>query len=99
MTVEFLTIVASFVAGTVLGLVFFWGLWVTVDRIGHSQRPAARMLASIFLRFGLTLLAFYLFARYGDWQQLLAAALGFITARPFVVGMVMRRNRRGESRP
>lgn len=99
MTAEILAIVASFLAGALLGLVFFWSLWATVEGLGHSQRPAARVLVSVFLRFGLTLLVFYLFARYGDWPQLLAAALGFVTARPFVVRTITRRGGRGESRP
>jgi F1F0 ATPase subunit 2 len=84
----FLLLMASGVAGVLLGLVFFWGLWVTVNRIKAAGHPAILMLGSMLLRFALVLAAFYLLARYGGWEHLLAAVAGFTLLRIFLVWRV-----------
>jgi F1F0 ATPase subunit 2 len=94
-----LTITASFVGGALLALAFFWGLWITVAGLPQAPRPAARLLFSGLLRLGMILLVFYLVARYGDWRQLPAAAVGFVTMRLVVVRMITRRASRGGSAP
>jgi len=82
---ELLQLPAAFMAGLLLGVLFFWGLWITVHRLDRAPHPARRMLASYVLRFALVLAAFYFLVRYGDWQQLLAAVAGFTLARIIVV--------------
>lgn len=68
-------------AGAVLGVIFFWGLWETVKRLGHSSHPAVWMLASMSIRFALVLLGFYAMARYGGWEHLLVGLIGFTLPR------------------
>ena len=72
------------VAGVVLGLVFFGGLWWTVRRGLSSPRPALWFFCSLVVRVVLTLGGIYLLA--GDqWQRLLAIMLGFWLARAVVL--------------
>ena len=54
------TLVAALLAGAVLGLVFFGGLWWTVRRGVTSPRPALWFVASLVVRLALTLVGIYL---------------------------------------
>jgi F1F0 ATPase subunit 2 len=82
---QWLFLLGASLAGILLGLIFFQGLWRTIKRLPATSRPALWMLGSLMLRFGLTLGLFYLLARYGGWQPVLAAALGFTLARFVIV--------------
>ena len=74
--------------GVVLGVMFFGGLWWTVQRAVASQRVAQWFFASLVLRTGIALGGFYLVC--GDnWQRWLAALLGFVVAR-FLVARLIR---------
>ncbi len=77
------TLVAALLAGAVLGLVFFGGLWWTVRRGVTSPRPALWFVASLVVRLALTLVGIYLVSG-GAWQRLLACLLGFWLARMWV---------------
>lgn len=72
--------VPAVVAGLLLGIMFFAGLWLTLRKAICSRRPARWLLGSWFLRTGLALSGFYLVAN-GHWQRLLACLLGFVIAR------------------
>lgn len=76
-----LPLILSAITGTLLGLVFFQGLWITVRRLEQTRHPIVWMLGSLLLRFGLVLAGFFLLARQGDWTLLLAAVAGFTLAR------------------
>lgn len=80
-----LLLVASCTAGALLGVIFFWGLWTTLKRLGRERSTAVLLLGSLVLRFGLVLGGFYLLARYAGWEHVLAAALGFTLSRILVV--------------
>ncbi|HEU4718981.1 MAG TPA: ATP synthase subunit I [Bacteroidia bacterium] len=87
MTVLFsLTIV--FVAGIILGVIFFGGLWLTVTKGMRTALPGLVFLLSFFLRTGIVLPGFYFLAA-GDWKKMLAGIAGFILAR-FLVMSVTR---------
>ena len=77
---ETLTLVLAWVAGLVLGAIFFGGLWWTVRKGVSSQRPALWFFGSLLLRMGIALAGFYFVAR-GDWERLLLCLLGFVMAR------------------
>lgn len=72
-----------FLAGGLLGMMFFAGLWWTIQRCLVSPHPARWLLGSLLLRTGLSLMGFYLVAD-GDWQRLLLCLLGFVMARLLV---------------
>ncbi|MBK5269814.1 MAG: ATP synthase subunit I, partial [Bacteroidia bacterium] len=56
---EVLYRILVFIAGLVLGTLFFGGLWFTVKKSVASKRPALWIFSSFFLRIGLTLIGFY----------------------------------------
>jgi F1F0 ATPase subunit 2 len=83
---EFFSLAAASVAGLLLGVMFFGGLWWTVRAGVTSRRPALWFLGSLVLRMSITLAGFHLVG--GEhWQALVACLLGFITARSIVNGL------------
>jgi len=73
----------AWLAGLLLGGIFFGGLWWTVRKSLSSQRPALWLLPSLLLRMSITLAGFY-FVSDGHWQRWLLCLLGFIMARLIV---------------
>ena len=80
---ELLVGVLAWLAGLLLGGIFFGGLWWTVRKSVSSQRPALWLLPSLLLRMSITLAGFY-FVSDGHWQRWLLCLLGFIMARLIV---------------
>lgn len=74
------------IAGGLLGLLFFGGLWWTVRRAVASPRPALWVGGSLLLRMAGVATGFVLVSA-GDWRRLLACLLGFWAARWLVVRM------------
>jgi F1F0 ATPase subunit 2 len=74
----------AFLAGLALGLVYFGGLWLTVQRLPTSRRPGLLAALSLFLRLGFVLGGFYL-VMGGRWQRLLACLGGFLLLRALSV--------------
>jgi F1F0 ATPase subunit 2 len=83
---ETLTLVLAWVAGGVLGTMFFGGLWWTVRKGVSSKKPALWFFGSLLLRMSIALAGFY-FVSGGHWDRLLACLLGFVVAR-FIVTRV-----------
>ncbi len=81
---ETISMILAFVAGIVLGVIFFGVLWLTVKKSMTSKIPALWVLGSFFFRIGITLLGFYFIAG-GNWQRLLVCLGGFIIARFIVI--------------
>ena len=77
---ETLTLVLAWVAGGLLGALFFGGLWWTVRRGVSSPRPALWFFGSLVLRMSIVLAGFY-FVGGGQWKRLAACLLGFVIAR------------------
>ena len=81
---ETLTLVLAWMAGGLLGTIFFGGLWWTVRQGLSSPQPALWFLGSMLLRMGITLVGFYFVGRR-DWERLVACFLGFLVARLIVM--------------
>lgn len=81
---EILIGVLAWLAGLLLGAIFFGGLWWTVRKSVTSQRPALWLLPSLLLRMGITLAGFYLVSD-GHWQRILLCLIGFIMARLVII--------------
>lgn len=73
-------LVLAWLAGLLLGAIFFGGLWWTVRMGMASARPAMWFLLSLLLRMGLVLVGFY-FVGQGDWRRLVSCLVGFFIAR------------------
>ncbi|MGV8893451.1 MAG: ATP synthase subunit I [Burkholderiaceae bacterium] len=77
---EALTLVLAWMAGSVLGTIFFGGLWWTVRKSVSSRQPALWVFGSLLLRMGVALTGFY-FVSGGQLKRLMACILGFFLAR------------------
>jgi F1F0 ATPase subunit 2 len=74
----------AFVAGGMLSVLFFGGLWWTVQKGVTSDMPALWFLGSLLLRTGAILVGFYLVSQ-GHWSRLVACLVGFVIMRFIVV--------------
>jgi F1F0 ATPase subunit 2 len=81
--IETLTLLLAWLAGVLLGVVFFGGLWWTVRKGLSSTHPALWFLGSLILRTSMAVAGFCLVAS-GHWERLLVCLLGFIIARHIV---------------
>jgi F1F0 ATPase subunit 2 len=81
---ETLLMIATFVGGIALGIIFFGGLWFTVKKIISSKTPGLLMVGSFILRITIVLAGFY-FIGLGDWKKLIACLTGFMVARFTVI--------------
>jgi F1F0 ATPase subunit 2 len=82
--IEFMELPLALLAGFLLGLFFFGGLWWTVHQGLKSQNPALWFFCSLMLRTGLTLAGVY-FVSQGHWSPLAVCLFGFVIARVIVV--------------
>jgi F1F0 ATPase subunit 2 len=94
---DLLTLLLAWVAGGLLGAVFFGGLWWTVRGATSVKRPGLWLLGSLVVRSGIALSGFY-FVSGGHWQRLLLCLLGFIMAR-LVVTRLTRPSSDNPTRP
>lgn len=82
---ETLSLALSLMAGILFGAIFFGGLWWTVRKVVSSKRSALWVFCSLLLRMSIVLAGFY-FVAQGHWERLLMCFLGFVLARPIVMG-------------
>jgi len=94
---ETLILMLPLVAGVLLGVIFFGGLWWTVHKGVSSQSPAIWFFGSLLLRMSITLTGFY-FVSGGHWERLLLCFLGFVLARPVVMWLT-RPSEENQTRP
>jgi F1F0 ATPase subunit 2 len=80
---ETLSLMLALVAGVLLGVMFFGGLWWTVRKGVSSKRSALWFSGSLALRMSIALAGFY-FVSGGHWERLLVCLLGFVIARLIV---------------
>ena len=74
----------ALVAGALLGVFFFGGLWWTVRKGMTSESPAFWFLSSLLVRMSVALAGFYWVGR-GHWGRMMMCLLGFVIARFIVV--------------
>ncbi|TWU46870.1 ATP synthase subunit I [Rubripirellula reticaptiva] len=82
-TLLLLTLLAA-VAGVLIGMIFFGGLWWTVNKGMTSRYAAFWFTGSLILRVGVALAGFYCIG-HNNWQMMLACLLGFVIARVVVM--------------
>jgi F1F0 ATPase subunit 2 len=75
-----LPLLASFVAGLGLGLLYFGGLWYTIQAMTRAKRPALLFIGSFVLRLVVALGGIYLLSA-GHWERMAVALLGMIVMR------------------
>ena len=73
--------------GMGLGVIYFGGLWLTVQRLLSSRWPALMTLGSYYARASIALVGFYL-VMDGRLDRLLVSMAGFLLIRIFCVRML-----------
>jgi F1F0 ATPase subunit 2 len=89
-------LILSFLAGSLLGVFFFGGLWWTVQRLPDSKSPALLALTSFVIRTAAVLGVFYLILTElagMAWPRLAATLVGFILLRVITVSRARPRER------
>ena len=77
-------VLAATLAGMLLGVFFFGGLWWTVRRALSSRQAALWFSGSFLARTAVTLIGFF-FAAQGDWRRMAGCIAGFLGARLLVI--------------
>jgi F1F0 ATPase subunit 2 len=77
-------LIFSFVIGGLCGIIFFGGLWWTINKAIHSRQPALWIASSFFIRIFVTFLGFYLISR-DHFERLGLCLIGFLIARRLIV--------------
>jgi len=86
---DFPALAVALLAGGMLGVFFFGGLWWSVQKGVSSERPGLWFFGSLLLRNIITLAGFYVVSQ-GHWSRLVACLLGFMLARVIVVRLLSR---------
>ena len=77
-------LILCFMVGAAIGAIYFAGLWETVRKLSETNKPFRRVVLSFALRMILLISGFYLVMQ-GEWERLVAAMIGLILAREFLV--------------
>ena len=80
-------ILAALVEGSLLGALFYLGLWCTVRRGLSSGHPAIVFLVSLVLRVTAVVAGFY-YISHGEWSLLAAGLGGFLISRSCALWIV-----------
>ena len=79
-----LPLVLSWTAGLGLGLFYFGGLWLTLQRLPDWRWPVPLVLVSFAGRTAVVVVGFY-FVMGGHWERMLACLAGFVMVRLVLV--------------
>ena len=89
MSLNLFAIITVFFVGLGLGLVYFGGLWWTIQKLPQIPQPIPWMMASLLLRLTIALSSVYLLIRYFQGGHivisLLTFGLGFLLARSLLI--------------
>ncbi len=83
---ELLLISLSLIAGLMLGILFFGGLWWTLQNYSLSENSLT-VISSSMIRLALLMLGLY-FITAGDWKRALVALSGVIIGRVLVTHFI-----------
>lgn len=81
---EFTELLFALVVGCGLSMVFFGGLWLTLNKLPDTHSPALLVIGSLIIRLSITLIGFYLVMN-GSLMRLLACLAGFILMRQLLI--------------
>jgi F1F0 ATPase subunit 2 len=74
----------SVLVGVILSIVYFGGLWFTIQNMDRVKQPALLFTGSFLIRIMVVLAGFYLISD-GRFDRLAASFVSFIIARQFVL--------------
>lgn len=82
--------ILGFLGGVVLGILFFGGLYWSVNKLPEVKHPGLLMMASLLLRMAILLAGLYLVMR-GDIKNLLAAVVGVMLVKFVMIARVQKK--------
>lgn len=88
---DIIALLPALLVGIVLGIIFFGGLWLTIQKGLGSKHTALIFTVSLIIRLAIVLLGFY-YIGGGSWQRLLVCLAGFLAARMVITRMTKRDN-------
>lgn len=97
-TSELWELAAALAVGLLLGVCYFGGLLWTVHLLPTSRRPALLFLGSWFLRTAVLVTGLWLVTA-GDWRRPVAALVGILAIRIWLVHRVRRAEALASERP
>lgn len=90
-----LTMMLACLAGLLLGVFFFGGLWWTIRKGLSSPRPALWFSGSLIVRMAVTVAGFY-YISGGQAMRLLACLAGFLIGRLAVTWFTRKRGKEAD---
>lgn len=87
---EVINLLPALIAGIILGILFFGGLWFTVRFGLSSNKGSLIFIGSFIIRMAIILLGFY-YVGADDWQKMLMCLGGFLFAR-IVITRIMKKD-------
>jgi len=82
-----LLLTTVFLAGGLLGLFYFGGLWLTLRRINTTAHLGLLLAVSFACRTAVLLTAFF-FVMEGEWERVAACLAGFLVTRFVMVRLI-----------
>ena len=77
---EIINLLPALLAGIGLGIVFFGGLWLTIQKGLQSKQSGLIFTGSFIARMTVILVGFY-YVGVSDWKMMVACLAGFLIAR------------------
>ena len=77
---EIINLLPALFAGIGLGIVFFGGLWLTIQKGLQSKKSGLIFTGSFIIRMTVILLGFY-YVGSNDWKMMMACLAGFLITR------------------
>lgn len=74
-------------AGILLGVIYFGGLWLTIQKMGEVDRPVLLLAGSFIVRLALVLAGFYLVSN-GRLELLAVSLVSFFLTRFFFISKI-----------
>jgi F1F0 ATPase subunit 2 len=81
---DWIYLVKALVAGVIMGIVYFGGLWLTVQKLKKVSQPGLLALTSFIVRLVLFLFVLY-FITDGYWAGIGIFLLGFFVVRTILI--------------
>jgi len=85
---ELLVLTLAFLAGSVLGFIFYGGLWLTVRKVVTTKRQPLWLPASLFVRILITFVGFFIICAASS-KNFASCIAGFVVARLIVFQLVL----------
>jgi len=84
---ELFKLISAFVGGAAIGVVYFGGLWLTVNRIPTTQTPGILIIISFLVRTFIMMVGFFLLFSWAGYYAL-PSFIGILIVRFIMINKV-----------